>query len=195
MDISFPINKLLNKGLTADDYTIATLLKEKKYGLLKEYIKLLKNKFYESLKRLKDGNYISYNAIGDVVPIKEIKVTDDFIDIITRGDNFEEFYQLYPTKVTRPEGEVDYLRKDKHKCKIKYKKIVGNNLFKHDHLMDCLRYEIEKRQKNNNMAYFQRMINYLNSENYKKYEEELHTVAEKEMLNINTANTYGTELL
>ena len=195
MNISFPINKLLNKNITANDYTIAVLLKEKKYGLLKKFVELEKNSFYESIKRLKQNGYITYNTIGSIVPLKEIKVTEDFNDIISNGDNFEEFYNLYPTKTTRPNGKVDYLRVDKNKCKIRYKRLVNNNLMIHDHIMDCLKYEIEKRTKNNNMAYFQRMYNYLISENWKKYEEELHTIAEKEVLATKMVAQYGTELL
>jgi len=47
MNISFPINKLLNRGLTADDYTIGMLLKEEKYGLLKNYIDIKGGSFFK----------------------------------------------------------------------------------------------------------------------------------------------------
>jgi hypothetical protein len=194
MNISFPINKLLGKELTPNDFTIGILLKEKKYGLLKTFAKKEKT-FYESIKRLKENNYISFTIKDGIIPLKEIIITEDFDNIISNGDNFEEFYNLYPTKVNRPNGQVDYLRVNKNKCKIRYKRLVNNNLMKHDHIMDCLKYEIEKRTKQNNMAYFQRMYNYLISENWKKYEEELQELAEKEVLSNKIAKQYGTELL
>ena len=145
MNINFPINKLLEKGLTADDYTIALLLKEGKFGLLNTYIKINKNSFFESLGRLKKEGYIDYNTIGNIIPIREAKITDKFIDVLSNGDNFDEFYNTYPIKAIRKGGKTDYLRQNKTKCKVKYKKIVKNNLMLHDHIMDCLRLDVEQR--------------------------------------------------
>ena len=168
MDINFPINKLLDKGLIADDYTIALLLKEERFGLLNKYAKIAKAAFFESLKRLKTCGYVSYNTIGDIIPIKEAKVTDEFVNILSNGDNFDEFYNLYPIKTIRIDGKVDYLRINKTKCKIKYKKIIKNNLMIHDHIMDCLKLDIENRKKKNDMAYIKRMENWLANEELKR---------------------------
>lgn len=196
MNVTFPINKLLERGLTADDYSIALLLKEGKYGLLKDYIKICGMKFYESLKRLKELGYVEYSTIGDIIPIKEAKVTEEFVDITLNGDNFEEFYDLYPVKTTRPDGKVDYLRRDKAKCKTKYKRITKNNLMIHDFIMDCLRFDIENRQSRDNMAYMKQMKNWLDGEEWKIIDEyRLQLAEKKEQASRKHTNTYGADLL
>jgi len=196
MQISFPINVLLKKELTADDYTIALLLKEGKFGLLKEYIQIMGNKFYDSFKRLKKLEYIDYKqTIGDIIPLKEAYITDKFLEILNNGDLFEEFYNEYPIKVTRKEGVIDYLRRDKTKCKVKYKKLVKNNLFIHDHIIDCLKYEVQTRTKKGDLAYMKRMYNWLENEEWKIIEEKM--LKEKENNNSSTPQerAYGTNLL
>ena len=196
MDINFPINKLLEKGLTADDYTIALLLKEGKLGLVSKYSKLAKESFIESLERLKQKGYVTYKTIGNIIPIKETKVTEAFTDILSNGDNFEEFYNTYPIKTVRIDGKTDYLRINKTKCKVKYKKIVKNNLMIHDHIMDCLKLDLEKRTNTNNMAYMKRMENWLAQEEWKNiYEYKLKTLEAKELSIKKKANSYGTNVL
>lgn len=195
MDISFPINKLLAKGLTADDYTIAMLLKEQKYGMLKDYVKLLGNKFYDSIDRLKELRYIDFRGLGNIVPVKEIKVTEEFINITLNGDNFEEFYEAFPVKVTRPEGKVDYLRRDKTKCKTKYKRITKNNLMIHDHIMDCLKFDVENRTKRLNLAYMKQMKNWLDGEEWKMIDDYRQKLAEDTLKKAESTNTYGTNIL
>lgn len=195
MDINFPINKLLDRGLTADDFTIASLLKEKKYGILKDYVKLLGDKFYNSISRLKELGYIDYMSLSNIVPVKEIKVTDSFTNIIINGDNFEEFYQAFPTKVTRPDGNMDYLRRDKLKCKTKYKRITKNNLLIHDHIMDCLNFEVNSRSTRDNMAYMKRMKNWLDAEEWKVIDEYRQKIANKDQSLVQGSNTYGTTIL
>ncbi len=196
MDISFPINKLLDKGLIADDYTIALLLKEERFGLLNKYAKIAKTAFFESLKRLKICGYVAYNTIGDIIPIKEAKITDAFMDILSNGDNFDEFYNTYPIKAVRIDGKTDYLRINKTKCKIKYKKIIKNNLMIHDHIMDCLKLDIEQKTNKNNMAYMKRMENWLAHEEWRRiYEYKLKLIEAKEIFDKKKANLYGTDVL
>ncbi len=196
MEVNFPINKLLDKGLTADDYTIALLLKEGKFGLLNKYAKLTKESFFESLRRLKDKDYIVYQTIGDIIPIKEAKITESFMDLLANGDDFEEFWNLYPIKVIRLDGKEDYLRRNKAKCKVKYKKITRNNLLIHDHIMDCLKFDIEQRESRSNMAYMKRMENWLEKEEWKNVNEyKLKLIESKELYANKKANNYGTDVL
>lgn len=196
MIVNFPINKLLEKGLTADDYSIALLLKEGKFGLLDKYAKLSNNSFFESLGRLKEKGYIIYNTIGNIIPIREAKITDNFIDILSNGDDFDEFYNTFPIKVIRKGGNTDYLRTNKNKCRIKYKKVVKNNLMVHDHIMDCLKLEIENRTSRNNMSYMKKMENWLEKEEWKTiYEYKIEKEDAKLLSDKKKANLYGTDVL
>lgn len=183
MEVSFPINKLLKNGLTADDYTICALLSEKKYGLLKDYATLKGMSFYDNVKKLKEHGYIHYNTISDIVPVKEITVTKDYNKLISFKDFFTELYNEYPIKVARPDGKVDLLRVHKAKCRIKYTRVINKNPMTHEHIIDCLRHEIKLKEKDGSMGYFKRLYNWLETKEWEKYEDEVHTITENIPLN------------
>lgn len=196
MNIAFPINIILRKGLTADDYTICLLLLEKKYGLLKEMYKIIGNNFYERIKILIENEYLHFYGIGNIMPLKEIIVTEKFKNILKNTDLFEELYNKFPVKVTRPEGKEDYLRTDKNKCRIKYNKLTNKNALLHDHMIQCLEYEVDLRSKLGTMGYFKQMRNWLDSEEWKKYEEKLNINMEETVQdNSETKSIYGTNIL
>lgn len=194
MNISFAINILLRKGLTADDYTICTLIKEKKYGLLKLMYEILGDSMHERIAILVKEEYLSFNGLGTIMPIKELKVTQKFESLISVDDPFEEFYNKYPTSVIRIDGKRDYLRGDKAKCRIRYKKLTDKNPLYHKHILECLVRELEQKEKSQNMGYFKRMINWIDQEEWKKHETEYKedSINNKSFNNI---GDYGSNLL
>lgn len=191
MKVTFPINELLKKGLTADDYTIAVLIQNKKYGLLKSYLNTIGNKFYDSLKRLKELGYIDFNTVGNVIPIKEAHLTDEFDQLTLNGSNFDEFYNAYPKSTHRVDGNYAYLRDRKAQCKVKYNRLVGKNLMVHDHIMDCLNWEVNRRTQKGDLAYMKTMYNWLNSEHWKEIEERREHEKQAKQSQL---NSYGTNV-
>ena len=173
MLIPIPVSILLDLELTADEYTICYLIYDKKYGLLLKYNKLIGDRFNEILVKLKNKQYISYNSLGNTIDIRAIEVTDTFIKLLSGNDSFEEFHYTFPTKVRRPEGEEDYLRINKAKCKLKYRRVVRDSKPMADHLLKCLKFEIKRRRNNGTLGYFKRMYNWLETEEWKRYEDKI----------------------
>lgn len=171
MEIRFPINKLLKEKLTPDEYSICILLEEGKTGLLKELAVLKGNSFYDNIKRLNDLEYINYNTIGNIVDIKNITLTDKFKKLTSFEDPFLELYQAFPKSSTRPDGNKDYLRTNKNKARIKYLRVIRNNPLMHEHILKCLSFEKKKRLKEGSMGYFKRLYNWIETEEWTKYEE------------------------
>jgi hypothetical protein len=176
MEVTFPINKLLKLGLTPDEYSICLLLEHGKYGLLKDLVKLKDKAFYDNVKKLNELGYIKYNTIGHIVDVKDITITEEFKKLVAFKDLFQELYNLYPIKVKRPEGEYDYLRQRKNKAKTKYNKIINKDPMLHDHILECLEYEIKLKKDTNSMGYFKRMYNWLEDREWEKYEDKLHNI-------------------
>ena len=86
-------------------------------------------------------------------------------------DYFDEFLEVYPSSVIRPDGTKGFTKNNPKKCRQIYKTIVGNNKDKHKHLIDCLNAELEDRMLSNNMAYLKTMSNWLSQEGWLHGEE------------------------
>ena len=79
---------------------------------------------------------------------------------------------------------------EKTYCKNIYDARVARNKQKHDHIMRCLKKEIEIREKENSMAYMKRLSNWLASQEWKSFEDRL----DESVLAKHEANKYGTDL-
>jgi hypothetical protein len=200
MNITFNLNTIVKQGLSADDFTICMLLKDRNLLSLKKYDKILEGTLYKKLQKIKNLGFIRFMGIGDMPPLESIQTTLKFLELISQGDMFEELYNSYPSHVTRPDGKKDYLRSGKVKAKIKYLKLVKDNKTLHDHILACLRYELEQKEKTGSMMYMKRLLNWITEEEYMKYENYLKFKVPKSVeettntsqLNI---NTYGTNFL
>lgn len=200
MNITFNLNTIVKQGLSADDFTICMLLKDRNLLSLKKYDKILEGTLYKKLQKIKNLGFIRFMGIGDMPPLESIQTTLKFLELISQGDMFEELYNTYPASVSRPDGKKDYLRGLKAKCKIKYLRLIKENKTLHEHILDCLRCELEMKEKTNSMQYMKRMLKWITEEEYQKYENYLKFKVPKganEIENIPqlTPNIYGTNFL
>lgn len=116
-------------------------------------------------------------------------LTDKFYEITGRKkDMFTEFYDAYPVYITRTDGTKDYLRTNAKRCEKQYKKIVGKNRLRHEHIMECLKYDISEKMKTGKIGYMKRMWNWLTSCEWEVYEEQM------KQQQLQTQSTYGTEV-
>ena len=87
---------------------------------------------------------------------------------------FAELIGTYPLKVMSPGRGVRVLHaKDPDaranlKCKIRYKKVVGDRLYKHKHIMKCLANQL--RIERDNLGYLQNLETWINNHTWEKYE-------------------------
>ena len=166
---------LLNNKITAHQFLLLKLAYEGETDLLKRYLKVTDK--YDEIERdliALYNNGLAKSWSGNAT-FRDIKPSDEFISKITyTGDPYDEFYALYPTKVLRPDGSYDYLRVDRDRCRKMYHNIVRKSKTTHDHIMDCLKLEIDDRVKTGNMGYFKRMHTWLSSESWKVFSERIN---------------------
>lgn len=103
---------------------------------------------------------------------------------------FDLFFDVYPVYAIRPNGMKDYLRTNVNKCRKLYDTYVGNSSDMASHLLECLLYEIDKKQREGKMSYMKTMWRWLQDHQWEAVEEEMRDVAQQQ-----TSNSYGTELI
>lgn len=90
-----------------------------------------------------------------------------------QNDMFDEFYELFPVYVIRPDGTKGFLRSNVNKCRKEYSRIVGKSLAMHEHLMKCLSYEIADRTTTGKLTYMKTMWKWLTQHEWECYEEQM----------------------
>jgi hypothetical protein len=123
------------------------------------------------INNLIDKEIFTKESIFDIKDFTKLIITEDFKSKIKVKDYFTEFFDSYPIVVLRNDGLKDYLRGDVSRCRKYYDKIVGTNKDKHDHMMECLRFEVETRKRSNSLGYMKRMAKWLLSEEWLLYDE------------------------
>lgn len=171
MIIEVDIKYLTECRISVHQYVILKLAYEGDLKLLERYLKASSTflTIVDDLDHLYELDFIqnppSVNAI-----LTSIKVTDKFIRLfLSKEDSFEEFYQVFPVRVLRPDGNYDYLRVDHKRSKLLYRNIVGSDLTKHQLLLKCLKMEVEDRSRRGQLAFMKRMPMWLSSEAWKVY--------------------------
>lgn len=120
----------------------------------------------------------------------ELFIEDSFVKKLKNKDFFDEFSELYPISVIRTDGSKDYLKGAPSNCRKLYTKIVGNSRSKHEHIIECLKFELSNKRTTNKMGYMKRMYKWLTSEEWLLYDQFLNDKkAQKAVENI-----YGTEI-
>lgn len=172
MIIEVNLRYLTECRISVHQYVILKLAYEGDLKLLENYLVAS-----STIKSLPDDlNYLydiqflenppNVNAI-----LTTINVSDKFTTIFqnSKADLFKEFYEAYPTRVLRPDGNYDYLRVDHKRSKLLYRNIVGSDLNKHKMLLKCLKLEVEDRSRRGQLSFMKRMPAWLTSESWKVY--------------------------
>ena len=100
---------------------------------------------------------------------------------------FDEFYDQFPVYVTRPDGTKGFLRSNINKCRKEYNHIIGKSKAMHEHIMNCLRYEIDNKMQTGKMGYMKTMWKWLTQHEWETIEEQMKL---EEPVNYN----YGTDI-
>lgn len=151
-------------------------------GKIKEFIKsnLIKKSDFDLLI---EDKILAEDA--DINDPENIKLTVDFIKKykeMSKDDFFEEFLELYPKYVVRPDGLKSFIHNNPKRCRQLYKQLVGNNLDKHKHLIKCLLYEINDRELTGTMCWMKTMNNWLTQEGWSYAEQRLEDFNENETI-------------
>ena len=132
-----------------------------------------------------NNNYISYKEIDKGLPYEP---TNTLLSLVNYNHEFDRFYNLYPTYVTRPDGTKGFLKGNKKKCEEQYKKIVKQ--IDSELLYNCLLKDVEQKTMTGKLGYMKTMWKWLTQCEWEVIEDQLITESET----INTI-AYGTKLL
>lgn len=134
-----------------------------------------------------DNNLITVTTSGDN---KIYKVTDKLTPYLEEDKTwFDEFYEVFPTYVDRPDGTKGFLRTNINRCRNEYKKIVGKSKAMHEHIMECLKFEVNDKMMTGKLGYFKTMWKWLVQHEWEVIEEQMRHEQSVEPIN---EISYGT---
>lgn len=119
----------------------------------------------------------------------ELRATKKLIELITPRDLlFKEFYDQYPTLVTRPDGTKGFLRNNVKKCRDYYNKLVKGNPELHSRIIKALNFELINKAIEGKMSYMKTMWKWLTSHEWELIEEQMN------INQVEDTEIYGTDL-
>ena len=103
-----------------------------------------------------------------------ISKTDKLKELLKEDKSmFDEFYDRFPVYVLRPDGTKGFLRANINKCRKEYNSIVGKSRAMHQHILDCLNYEIEDKISTGKLGYMKTMWKWLTQHEWETIEEQM----------------------
>ena len=103
-----------------------------------------------------------------------ISKTDKLKELLKEDKSmFDEFYDQFPVYVLRPDGTKGFLRANINKCRKEYNSIVGKSKAMHQHILDCLNYEIEDKISTGKLGYMKTMWKWLTQHEWETIEEQM----------------------
>lgn len=194
MLLQVDVESLIMNRITIDYFLVAQLLHEKNHDLLSKYLSSYST---DRLKLLFQGlvatGLITNRNFDGEHDFEKITVNPSFMKVLAQGDFFDEFIQAFPVSITRPDGTRDYLRTDTNRSRKMYQKVTGKKHFMHNHILECLRYEIALRKKEGKMEYMKRLPKWIASEEWKVYEQMMKDETFESLTN-GGVTEYGTTL-
>ena len=163
IDIDFEL--LTTTGMSPDDYTYLYILYRKGFTYLNTLT------LRPDLTALQHNGYVE---LGET--FEDHTITPKFKELFS--SNFEQMFaeliHTYPWKVESPNRGIRVLHaKDPNarandKSRNRYQKIVGNKLYKHKHIMDCL--EKQLAVDSESLGFLQNLETWINNHTWEKYE-------------------------
>lgn len=142
------------------------------------------------IQELVDSNIITVITSGDS---KIYSISEDTRKHLKQDKSwFDEFYEVFPVYVTRPDGTKGFLRSNINKCRKEYNKIVGKSRAMHEHLIKCLQFEIDNKMITGKIGYMKTMWKWLTQREWEVTEEEMQFSMEQD---INNEVAYGANII
>jgi len=175
MLITLDTNLLIKNKLDAHRFIVLKLIQEKELDILRSYLQET-NKFYETTDDITElitmGYLLSFRR--EAYDFNNLQITDNFIKLISGKS------------VVRPDGNTDYLLTDLPKAKNMYTKLIQNNKMLHDHIIECLKEEIENKEDNDSMKFMKRLPKWISGHEWESYDEQV-----RDLQSVNGSSTYG----
>ena len=167
MIVEINTNILKDLGISGDDFLYLYLLHASSHELISE-LSLKPN-----LEALQTKGLIK---LGEEP--QDHVVRQAFLDMFQASFDqmWSELLSHFPLKVFN-NGHLRVLRakdaaaKANSKARERYRKIVGEDLVKHQFIVKCLQNELELRKSTNTLGYMQMLITWVNNYTWEKYED------------------------
>lgn len=142
------------------------------------------------IQELVDSNIITVITSGDS---KIYSISEDTRKRLKQDKSwFDEFYEVFPVYVTRPDGTKGFLRSNINKCRKEYNRIVRKSRAMHEHLIKCLQFEIDNKMITGKIGYMKTMWKWLTQREWEVTEEEMQFSMEQD---INNEVAYGANII
>lgn len=144
------------------------------------------------IQELVNNNLITVTISGDD---KIYSVSDEVKEDLKKQEKslFDEFYEVFPVYVTRPDGTKGFLRANINKCRKEYNRIIGKSKAMHEHLLQCLRYEVENKMITGKIGYMKTMWKWLTQHEWEVTEEAMRE--EDSYSETSNRDSYGTNVI
>lgn len=168
---------LANKlgDITISQLVFLTLVLDENQSNHQDVHALLSRVSEHEIQELIDKDWVSQTKTNTLTTYD---TTDTLKSLIGESkDYFDELYALYPIYAYRPDGTKAFLRSNVNKCRLQYKKIVGKSKATHEHVMQCLNYELTQRLQTDKLSYMKTMWKWLTNHEWEAFEEQMaHTI-------------------
>ena len=154
-------------GITADDFLYLYLLHAKSYDCLEQLTLKPDTEALQTKGLIKLGE-----------ELRDHIVRQTFLDMFQASFDqmWAELLSHFPLKVFN-NGHLRVIRakdaaaKANSKARERYRKIVGEDLLKHQFVVKCLKNELELRKSTNTLGYMQMLTTWVNNYTWEKYED------------------------
>lgn len=176
--------KLLEKipTLSLNQLVFLSLVLNRNQKRIKDVSQVISRLKETEIQDLIDRNLITKEISDKKISYTETDLLKEYIK--PNIDYFDQFNEIFPSMVDRPDGTRGYLKTNKKKCRDKYNQIIKGSELMHDHIIECLEKELHNRLITNKLGYMKTMWRWLTSSEWEAYED----------LQTEEGGMYGTEI-
>lgn len=181
----------LNEKLTINQIVFLTLVLNDNQKYNQDVHEFLSRISEADIQGLIDNGFITVNTSGDSKIYNVTATVKQFLE--PEKAWFDYFYEVFPVYVIRPDGTKGFLRANINKCRKEYNRIVGKSKVMHEHLLKCLKFEVENKLLTGKLGYMKTMWKWLVNHEWESIEEQMKS-AETENKVLNEVG-YGNTIL
>lgn len=170
LELDTTLFKLI-EDLTINQLVFLTLVLNEEKSKHQDIHEFLSRISEDEIQELVHRDYVVVNVSDERI---EYNASKKLLELTTSEVTFfDEFYEIFPVYVTRPDGTKGFLRANVNKCRKEYNKVVGKSRAMHEHLLECLKYEVSQKAMTGKLGYFKTMWKWITNREWEAIEDEM----------------------
>ena len=160
------------ENLSINQLVFLTLVLNKNQSDYQDIHEFLSRISETDIQGLINDDYVTVTTSGDI----QIYNPSEKLLLLTKPKKewFDEFYEVFPVYVTRPDGSKGFLRANINKCRKEYNRIVGKSKAMHEHLLKCLKFELDNKVTSGKLGYLKTMWKWLTQHEWEAIEDQMN---------------------